>query len=71
MKFLALRPAILTTGFNLCKDCLKGRKRSGTSPVASFPAWFLKKNIHLVLITNQSLLPDFEKLYKIHRKIHA
>ena len=30
---------------------------------------FLKKNISHVLLTDQILLPDFEKLHKIHRKI--
>ena len=40
-----------------------------TSPLTSFSASFLKKNISYVLLTDQSLLPDFEKLHKILKKI--
>ena len=40
-----------------------------TSPLTSFSASFLKKNISYVLLTDQSLLLDFEKLHKILKKI--
>ena len=48
--------------FIFCKVFLKGRKRSETSPPNLL---FL---LH-ILLTDQILLPDFEKLHKIHRKM--
>ena len=38
-----------TIFFTSYKVCLKNKKRSGTSFPASFSAWFLKKNIYVVI----------------------
>ena len=38
-----------TLAFTLYKAFLKNEKRSGTSPTASFSAWFLKKNVSLLI----------------------
>ena len=43
---LSCRPLTFTS----CKAFSKNKKRSGTSLSASFSAWFLKKNISLVLL---------------------
>ena len=45
----AARPPALTS----YKAFLKSKKRSGTSLSVSFSAWFLKKNIFLVILTGR------------------
>ena len=69
VEFQALRPATLTICFYFLQSFLKGRKWSETSPPIWFSAWFLKKNISRILLTYQILLPDFEELHKINKKI--
>ena len=68
-----LETKVQATCFYLIESFLENKKRSGTSLTASFTAWYLKKNISLVIIeyfTSYSInWPNFIVWLPLNRKI--